>query len=158
MYEIGDQLDTTGMVVTASSSNASRIQLDDSQYNVSGLDSKTPGVREITVSAISKNGNTYTDSFTVAVNGEKTFYITGIKITKRPEKMTYGIGEEFITDGMVVKTVRKASPSDADKIEVPITDYETAYDFSEAGEKRVVIPTLRRMWRGTKSYLMPIYL
>lgn len=72
--------------------------------------------------------------------------------------MTYGIGEEFISDGMVVKTVRKASPSDADKIEVPITDYETAYDFSEAGEKRVVIPTLRRMWRGTKSYLMPIYL
>lgn len=58
MYEIGDQLDTTGMVVTASSSNASRIQLDDSQYTVSGLDSETPGVREITVSAISKNGNT----------------------------------------------------------------------------------------------------
>lgn len=138
-YEIGDQLDTTGMVVTASSSNASRIQLDDSQYTVSRLDSETPGVKEITVSAISKNGNTYTDTFTVAVNGETTFYTTGIKITKRPEKMIYGIGEEFISDGMVVKAVRKASPSDADRIEVPITDYETAYDFSEAGEKRVVI-------------------
>lgn len=139
-YIVGEKLDVTGMVVTASTSNAARVELTEEQYTVSELDSSVPGEKEITVSAISGNGKTYHDTFMVLVSEEEAiYYTTKIKVTQNPDRTTYYTGEEFDTTGMVVKAVRQASPSNAEKIEVPVSDYETEYDFTEPGERKVVI-------------------
>ena len=69
-YRIGEKLDTTGMVVTATMSDATRVELEEDQYTVSTLNSGTPGEKEITVSAAGKSGTVYTDTFRVVVTEE----------------------------------------------------------------------------------------
>ena len=138
-YRIGEKLDTTGMVVTATMSDATRVELEEDQYTVSTLNSGTPGEKEITVSAAGKSGTVYTDTFRVVVTEEGTeYYTTKIKVTGKPDKMKYYTGDELDTAGMVVKAHQKASPSNAER-DIEISDYVTEYDFSKAGKATVEV-------------------
>lgn len=138
-YLVGEELDTTGMVVVASMSNATRAELDEEQYTVSGFDSSKPGKKVITVSADGKDGTVYKDSFEVRVAEEVIeYFTTKIKVTHKPNKLKYYVGEDLDTTGMVVKAYQKASPSDATR-EIEVRDYTTDYDFSKAGKVNVEV-------------------
>lgn len=138
VYQLGEELDLTGMVVVASCSDAKRRVLSEEEYTVGELDSSEAGEQEITVTAVSTDGSVLTDRFRVMVS-EAEYYTTKIKVTKQPDKETYLIDEEFDPTGMVVKAVKKASPSDAKSYEEEIEGYDVSYDLSSAGRSEVEI-------------------
>ena len=138
IYQIGEELDTAGMVVTATRSNAQPVELTAGQYTVSELDSSEAGRKKITVSAIAETGETYSDSFFVTVS-ELEYYTSRIIVTTRPDKTVYYVDEAFEPAGMEVKAIRRATASNAEAVEEVIGDYVTEYDFSTAGEQMVTI-------------------
>ena len=126
-YEIGDELDLTGLVVTAHYSDGSEAAVED--YEVSGFDSSTAGEKTITVTYQDK-----TTTFTVNVK-EAAPVVTLESITvSGPNKTEYEIGEELDLTGLVVI----AHYSDGSYQEV--TDYEVSgFDSAAAGEKTVTV-------------------
>lgn len=75
---------------------------------------------------------------------EKVFYYTtNIKITKRPVKTNYAVGEAFNPEGMKVTEYMTASPSNASRENILSDDaYEYEYDFSKSGKQRVTVSYL----------------
>lgn len=138
IYKVGEDLDTTGMVVVALRSNAEPLELTKEQYQVSGFDSSKEGEYEVVVSAVSETGETFTDSFKVQIS-ELEYFTTKIKVTTKPDKTVYFTDEEFNAAGMVVKAVKKATASNATPIEEEVEDYEVEYDFTQPGTSKVAI-------------------
>ena len=126
-YEIGDELDLTGLVVTAHYSDGSEAAVED--YEVSGFDSSTAGEKTITVTYQDK-----TTTFTVNVK-EAAPVVTLESITvSGPTKTEYKIGEELDLTGLVVT----AHYSTGD--EATVTGYEVSgFDSSTAGEKTITV-------------------
>ena len=126
-YEIGDELDLTGLVVTAHYSDGSEVAVED--YEVSGFDSSTAGEKTITVTYQDK-----TTTFTVNVK-EAAPVVTLESITvSGPTKTEYKIGEELDLTGLVVT----AHYSTGD--EATVTGYEVSgFDSSTAGEKTITV-------------------
>ena len=127
-YEIGDELDLTGLVVTAHYSDGSEAAVED--YEVSGFDSSTAGEKTITVTYQGK-----TAAFKVTVKEPEKPVVTLESITiSGPNKTEYKIGEELDLTGLVVI----AHYSDGSYQEV--TDYEVSgFDSAAAGEKTVTV-------------------
>ena len=126
-YEIGDELDLTGLVVTAHYSDGSEAAVED--YEVSGFDSSTAGEKTITVTYQDK-----TTTFTVNVK-EAAPVVTLESITVTgPTKTEYKIGDELDLAGLVVT----AHYSTGD--EATVTGYEVSgFDSSTAGEKTITV-------------------
>ena len=126
-YEIGDELDLTGLVVTAHYSDGSEAAVED--YEVSGFDSSTAGEKTITVTYQDK-----TTAFTVNVK-EAAPVVTLESITVTgPTKTEYKIGDELDLAGLVVT----AHYSTGD--EATVTGYEVSgFDSSTAGEKTITV-------------------
>ena len=124
-YEIGDELDLTGLVVTAHYSDGSEAAVED--YEVSGFDSSTAGEKTITVTYQDK-----TTTFTVNVK-EAAPVVTLESITvSGPTKTEYEIGDELDLTGLVVT----AHYSDGNEKVLSAGDYEVSgFDSSTAGEK-----------------------
>ena len=122
-YVTGEKFDPAGMEVTvyetASKSNADRKRiLSPEDYEVTPNRFDTAGVNEVTVTYSGKNAEgvneDFTDSFSVRViESEEEFYTTGIKVTKKPTKTEYEIGEDFNPEGMEVVAYETASSSNA---------------------------------------------
>ena len=129
-YEIGDELDLTGLVVTAHYSDGNEKVLSAGDYEVSGFDSSTAGEKTITVSYQGK-----TAAFTVNVKEAEKPVVTLESITiSGPTKTEYKIGDELDLAGLVVT----AHYSDGSYQEV--TDYEVSgFDSAAAGEKTVTV-------------------
>ena len=71
---------------------------------------------------------------TFAVANPGTLTVTGIRITAKPYKTVYQIGESFEADGMVVTAVYENGT------EAVVTEYElSSFDSASAGIKHVVI-------------------
>lgn len=72
---------------------------------------------------------------------DENYSTISIKVTKQPEKMAYGTGEEFDTTGLEVTVYEKASMSEATrKKNLTPKEYEIRHeDFESAGEKKVTI-------------------
>lgn len=71
---------------------------------------------------------------------EAVYHTTGIKITKKPVKDEYEAGQDLDKTGMEVRRYEKASPSNAQReVIMDDDDYETEYDFSEPGRKKVTV-------------------
>jgi len=125
-YNIGEELNLTGMVVTAAYSDGSTQVVSD--YTVSGFVSSTAGQKTVTV--------TYEDNsatFTVTVLPE-AITIVGIAVTNSPNKTQYDTGEELNTVGLVIT----ATYSDGSTLQV--TGYTASgFDSSTAGEKTVTV-------------------
>ena len=126
-YEIDDELDLTGLVVTAHYSDGSEAAVED--YEVSGFDSSTAGEKTITVTYQDK-----TAAFTVNVK-EAAPVVTLESITvSGPNKTEYKIGEKLDLTGLVVT----AHYSTGD--EATVTGYEVSgFDSSTAGEKTITV-------------------
>ncbi len=128
-YEIGDELDLTGLVVTAHYSDGSEAAVED--YEVSGFDSSTAGEKTITVTYQDK-----TTTFTVNVK-EAAPVVTLESITvSGPTKTEYEIGDELDLTGLVVT----AHYSDGNEKVLSAGDYEVSgFDSSTAGEKTITV-------------------
>ena len=128
-YEIGDELDLTGLVVTAHYSDGSEAAVED--YEVSGFDSSTAGEKTITVTYQDK-----TTTFTVNVK-EAAPVVTLESITVTgPNKTEYEIGDELDLTGLVVT----AHYSDGNEKVLSAGDYEVSgFDSSTAGEKTITV-------------------
>lgn len=143
-YELGEELDLTGMKVVASYSNATKRTLEEKEYEVSGYDPEEPGKQTVTVTAHdSVSGEDYTDTFRVEVLEEEVeFYVTGIEISQKPDRLEYEVGEAFDPSGIRVKRVMKASGSNAvkkEELEDPESECSFTYDFDTTGQKRVTV-------------------
>ncbi|MEY8357147.1 bacterial Ig-like domain-containing protein [Lachnospiraceae bacterium 54-53] len=150
VYETNDNFDTDGMEVRmllkASDSNAipaQAVAVED--YHVS-YDFSQPG-KDKDVSAIyayygedGEEEKELKDSLKVTVlDSEKSYYNTGLEITKTPLRTVYGVNESFDPRGMEARLVMTATGSNAIRSDV-ITDYEIeGDDFSEPGNKTIVI-------------------
>ncbi|MFR3202435.1 MAG: bacterial Ig-like domain-containing protein, partial [[Clostridium] leptum] len=130
-YEIGDELDLTGLVVTAHYSDGNEKVLSAGDYEVSGFDSSTAGEKTITVTYQDK-----TTTFTVNVK-EAAPVVTLESITVTgPNKTEYEIGDELDLTGLVVT----AHYSDGNEKVLSAGDYEVSgFDSSTAGEKTVTV-------------------
>ena len=127
-YDLGDDLDLTGLVVTANYSDGSSREISSDAYTVSGYDADTAGKQEITVAYAGK-----TDTFTVTVKEESGTdpqepVLERIEVTTLPDKTEYKVGEELDLTGMVVTAYYSNHESEA------VTDYTVeGFDSSAAG-------------------------
>ena len=151
-YVTGEKFDPAGMEVTvyetASKSNADRKRiLSPEDYEVTQNRFDTAGVNEVTVTYSGKNAEgvneDFTDSFSVRViESEEEFYTTGIKVTKKPTKTEYEIGEDFNPEGMEVVAYETASSSNAIRREIELSpeDYDISQEeFDTAGTKMITV-------------------
>ena len=129
-YEIGDELDLTGLVVTAHYSDGNEKVLSAGDYEVSGFDSSTAGEKTITVTYQGK-----TETFTVTVKEAEKPVVTLESITvSGPTKTEYEIDDELDLTGLVV------TAHYSDGSEAAVEDYEVSgFDSSTAGEKTITV-------------------
>ena len=151
-YEQYDDFNPEGMEMTeyriASGSNAVRkTVLPEDAYELE-YDFSELGDREVAVSytAAGEDGEEviFTDSITVKVLEEieeAEYYTSRIAVTKKPDKREYSIGETFDASGMEVTEYLKASASNASprKRVLSEEEYETVYDFSGEGSRKVTV-------------------
>lgn len=121
-YLEGDALDKTGMVVTACYNNDTSGVV--TSYTVSGYTS-TPGTKTITISYGGK-----TTTFTVTVKAKT---LSSVKVTAKPNKLTYLEGESFNKTGMVVTAYYNNNTSAA------VTDYTVGGYTSTPGTKTITV-------------------
>ncbi|MGI2296704.1 bacterial Ig-like domain-containing protein [Paenibacillus sp. GXUN7292] len=96
LYYLGDELDLTGIILTAQYNDGSEVRLMNGEYTVSFLDSSTAGMKEITI--------TYKDKelkLQIEVRERK---LQAIAITQYP-RTTYSVGEPFSNSGLLVSEV-----------------------------------------------------
>lgn len=99
-YFMGDELDPTGLLVTASYDDGSESDVTD-YVTLVGFDTSEMGVRTVTVVYLSGSTN-FNDAFTITV---KIASALGIEITTPAAKTEYLAGEEFDPTGIVVSVV-----------------------------------------------------
>ena len=101
-YVEGDQIDTTGMVVTATYSDGSTkvVKEADEYIEVTPLKNLKVTDTFITVKHTESDGTVKTTTQTITVKGKVT--LTGITITTPPTKVEYVEGADFDLSGMVV--------------------------------------------------------
>ncbi len=132
-YEVGEELDLSGLVVTGIYDDQSEAVLPEGAYSVTGFDSETEGVKTVTVSYQGK-----TAQFTVEVKAqeipEKT--LTGIRIDQKPTKTEYEVGEELDLSGLVVTGIC----DDQSEVALPEGAYSvTGFDSETEGVKTVTV-------------------
>lgn len=102
-YEIGEELDLTGMTVTARYSDDSSVVLESGDYSVEGFSSDEPGEKKVTVS-YTEGDVTKTAEFTVYVKAPVPAALDSIQVMP-PSKTEYKIGEKLDPAGMTVTAV-----------------------------------------------------
>ena len=93
VYYVGDKVDTTGLVLTATYSDGTVKDIS-SDYTVNPTTLNTSGAKTITVSYGGK-----TTSYTVTVNEIK---VEKIEIVKLPQQLEYYVGDNFKSDGLTI--------------------------------------------------------
>lgn len=132
-YNAGEELDLTGLVVTANYSDGDSRAISSDAYEVSGYNKDTKGQQTITVTYAGK-----TDTFTVTVKEEGTQpsepVLESIEVTA-PEKTEYKVGEELDLTGMTVTAVY----SDGTKAAVTEGYTVSGFDSETAGTKDITV-------------------
>ena len=133
-YKTGEELDLSGMVLTATYSDGSTKDITDTtQFTVSGYDKNKEGSQTITVTYEGK-----TAEFQVMVTEESLpVTLTGIKVKTQPAKTTYKTGEELDLSGMVLT----ATYSDGSTKDITDTTQFTVsgYDKNKEGSQTITV-------------------
>lgn len=132
-YRIGEAFDPAGMQVTAYYSDNTRRVVDD--YIVADYDFSTAGQRIV---AINYQGKTAVLTVTIKADNEggseQEKVLTGIEITRKPNKTTYYPNEMFDPSGMVVMARY------SDRTTAEITDYEVEEKkFLSHGKQQITV-------------------
>ncbi len=98
VYSIGDSLDTTGMVVTATYTDGSTKEV--TGYSTSGFDSSAEAASQTVTVSYAEGGITMTASFTISIVPDPV--LASIAVTTPPTTTEYTIGDSLDTAGMVV--------------------------------------------------------
>lgn len=152
VYLVDEEFDPEGMEVSAlekaSPSNAVRtveVDLEDLEYE---YDFSKPGMKTVTVKYRGLDADQEEKTFTAKVKvsvteepvEEDSYYTTGIRVDRKPDKLVYRVNEEFDPEGMKVLALEKASPSNAVRtVDLNPEELEYEYDFTSKGEKKVKI-------------------
>ncbi len=146
IYYLGDELDTTGMVVSSTYINSANKEITEimksDEYKVSGFDSSSVGTKTVKVTAVS-NPEAVAE-FKVNVFERQPEKIV---ITKYP-RTTYAVGQDFDVTDMVV-----AISYDNGDVE-PLSDYtvdRSEFDTSAPGTTSVSIGA-----EGFESIELPV--
>ena len=124
-YNYGEELDTSGMVVSATYNDGQTLDVTD--YEVNGYDSQKYSTQTLTVSYYGRQ-----TTFTVNVVDARV-KVVSIEVTKLP-KTVYKIGEGLDTAGMVVT----ATYSDGTSAE--ITDYKVSLlNTMKVGQQTITV-------------------
>ena len=117
---------------------------------------------EVTYQGTDAEGNKkdFKDSFEVTVTDEENpdnpeeYYTTEIKVTKKPLKTSYYVGDEFDPEGMEVTATKKASKSNATKkVVLPNDELDVRYDFEKAAkESKVTVIYEEDIEGSTKTF------
>ena len=122
-YITGEELDLTGMTVTAVCDNGETENI--TEYSLSGYNSGTLGKQTITVTY-----KEFTDTFTVNVYGTTE----NIRIAHYPAKTYYKSGENLDLSGLVVMVI------DSRGVERETTNYSVSnLDTSVTGEQTITV-------------------
>ena len=133
-YEIGEKLDTSGLVVTARYSDGSAAVLTETQYTLTGFSSEEAGEKTVTVS-YTEDGVTKTAAFVVTVKELPSVVLEGIEITA-PAKTEYKVGDPLDTSGISVT----AKYSDGSSRLLEEDQYIiSGFSSEKAGEKMVTV-------------------
>ena len=124
-YKLNEQLDKTGLVVTAKYSDGTEKVVED--YEVDGFDSASAGEKTVTV-GYEESGVTKTATFKVTIIEE-----VGITVTKLPDKTEYFVGEKLDQTGIQVSL--KYSDNSTELLTV---GYSLAqYDPNSVGKQQI---------------------
>lgn len=124
-YIIGQPLDLSGAVITATYTGGSVEDIQVTADMVSGYAPNKTGSQTITVTYAGK-----TVTFTVTVEAKT---LTGIVITKKPDKLTYLEGEAFDKTGIVVTASYNNGTTET------VTDYQVSGYNSTPGTKTITV-------------------
>ena len=102
-YYVGDQLDTTGLVVTAVYTDRSEERLTSDKYTVSGFDSSAPAANQTVTVSYTYENKTKSGTFNVTILEIPAPEVTGIEIESLPTKAEYEIGDQFESAGLSIK-------------------------------------------------------
>jgi len=123
-YFAAQELNLTGMAVTAFYSNDTKKMV--SGYTVSSIDPETMGSQEIIVSYEGKNAIFLIEVLVPSV--------TGIEITKNPNKIVYFTGQEIDLSGLIVSALYN------DGSKYAVTGYTlSGYDPDTSGQQNITV-------------------
>ncbi len=127
-YHVGDELDTTGLVVNATRDDDGISAVEARRYKIYGFDSKTEGEKTLTVKYDDKDEHTAT--FTVNVYGIKSLDVDSENVKKE-----YFVGDKIDLKGLVVNATFNDDLTD--EIDVGRVTIE-GFDTSAATESQEV--------------------
>lgn len=158
IYYLGDDLDTTGMVVTSSYvDNSGKViseNLKPCDYEIKGFDSETTGDKVVVITSIANPE--ISTSFKVNVFERQP---EKIQISEYP-RTTYAIGQEFDKNGMIVSIVYdNGDIEETDDYTVDISNFDTssvgttyvtvnADGFESVNLPVTVVAEMNNVWRG----------
>ena len=123
-YFVGEEFDSTGLKVNIVYENGEKEET--ARYTLSGFES-TVGTKTITVEY-----QGLTATFDVEVK-EKPVSLVSIAIVKKPDKVSYFVGEEFDSTGLTVNAIYDNGT------EKEITDYTLSGYESTVGVKTIMV-------------------
>ena len=136
VYELGEALDTSLMIVETVNGLGFKTQITSDDYTITGYNPNQSGIQVITITY-----NAYdeiTTTFVVYVKEAMTFANFYLDVTA-PTKTTYEIGEELDLTGIIVKLVSE----DESYITLNDTQYTiTGFSSSVGGTKTITVSTL----------------
>ena len=132
-YKVGEELDLTGLVVTATYSDDSTAPVEVTPAMVTGFDNTQTGKQTLTVTY---EGETATFEVTVEEDQPQPPTLESIAVTANPAKIIYQAGEELNLDGLVV-TATYSDDSTA-PVEVPPA-MVTGFDNAKAGKQTLTV-------------------
>ena len=150
-YEINENLDTTGLIVTATYSDGTTTPV--TGYTLSEPDMSTAGSKTITVTYQGQ-----TARFVVTVNEpqvvppEPTVTLSSITVTTMPNKTVFEVGDEFVTTGIVIT----ATYSDNSTKNVTGSASFAGYNMSEAGTQTVTVTYVEDGVTQTTTYRITV--
>ena len=125
-YHIGEELDLTGMTVTARYTDSSEKQIAIDDCVITGYDKNKAGEQTITVSYAGQ-----TETFVVNVKAE----LTGIVVTP-PAQTEYAVGDELNLEGL--KVIAKYSDNTEKELSAEQVEI-SGYDKNQIGKQEVIV-------------------
>lgn len=142
-FHVGDSFNYDGLIVTAHYSDESSEELD--SFDVSTPDLSSTGQKTVTVSYEDKEA-----TYTITVNPAVT--LSSISLNTDDVKKSFGVGEEFNYDNLVVT----AHFSDSSEEDVTIYAEVTTPDMTTTGEKNVTVSYTYKSTTRTATYSITV--
>lgn len=138
-YLVDEQLDLTGLVLTATYNNGTQNDVTEG-YKADPVDMHTEGTKTVTV----KYGGKST-TFEIVVSAK--VILNSIEVVSNPTKTSYFVGETFSSEGLVIKATY------SDSTFKNVTDYTLSTpDMSTAGTKTITVTYVEESITKTTTF------